>query len=119
MSQQKAVSITPHDEIVLAAVHCAEMDEERTRQMHDGVLAAAAEARHLPVVLDLSEVEFLPSLSIGALVGLLTELKKAGQRFILVGIQPLVRETLAVTRLDRVFDIHDTVDEALEEIRQA
>ena len=117
MSEQEALTVTTHDEIVLAAIQCAELNEELTRQMRDGVLKAATERSQLPVVLNMSKVEFLPSLSIGALVSVLTELKKTGQRLFLVDIQPSVREVLAITRLDKVFEIHDSVDEVLAHIR--
>jgi anti-sigma B factor antagonist len=119
MSQQQVLSVTPHEEMVLAVVLCNELDENLSRRMQEGVLKAAAEARPLPVVLDLSNVRFLASLSIGVLVSLLTEIKQSGQRFILVGIQPLVREMLAITRMDTLFEIHDNVDEALKHIGRA
>ena len=35
------------------------------------------------------------------------------QRLMLAGLQPPVREALSITRLDRLFEIHDDVDSAL------
>ena len=116
MSEQNVLSI---ERIVVAAVQCAEMDEDLTRQMQEGILQVAGKARHLSMVLDLSKVEFLPSVSIGALVSLLTEFKQAGQRFVLAGLQPRIREVLAVARLDEVFEMYDSVDDALGQIRLA
>ena len=119
MSEQESLVIHPHDEIIHAEVQCAELDEDVSNEMQDRMLEAAATNRRLPVVLDMSKVAFVPSLSIGALVTLLTELKKADQRLLLVGLQSPVREVLAITHLDRIFDIHDTVDAALDHIRLA
>jgi anti-anti-sigma factor len=118
MSEEKEVaSVVPHDEIVLVNVEPAEMDEDLTRELQAEVLEAAGAAAELPVVLNLANVQFLPSLSIGALVSLLTEFKQKGRRFILVDIQPSIRDVLAITRLDKVFEIHDDVEDALEHIR--
>jgi anti-sigma B factor antagonist len=117
MSEPKVLSIEPHDEIVLAEVQCAKLDEDLTQRMQAGVLEAAEKAPGLPVVVALSNVEFLPSLSSGALVSFLTEFKRNDRRFILVGVQPQVRQIFAVTRLDKVFEIYDDVDDALEQIR--
>lgn len=114
MSEHEVLSI---HHIVLAEVQYAEMDEDLTREMQEELLAAAAGARHLSVVLDLSKVEFLPSVSIGALVSLLTEFKQAGQRFVLAGLQPRIREVLATARLDDVFEVCDDLDGALEQVR--
>ena len=46
----------------------------------------------------------------------MSELKKFEQRFILVDIQPPIREVLALTKLEKVFEIYDDVDTALEHI---
>ena len=86
--------------------------------MRAEVLAGAEQARDLPVVLDLSNVGFFPSVSLGAVVVLLNTLKKAGQKLILVGLQPPVREALAITRLDKLFEIRDDVEEVVAEQRR-
>lgn len=68
------------------------------------------EAQH--AILDLSEVEFLDSSGLGALV---TALKFMGEdrRLDLVGLQPLVVKVLTLTRMDRVFSIRPSVQDAL------
>ena len=116
MAEQEVISISVHDKYFLAVIECAEMDEDRTKVVQERFLQAAAQARPLPMVLDLSRVTFLPSLSIGALISFMTELKKFEQRFILVDIQPPIREVLALTKLEKVFEIYDDVDTALEHI---
>ena len=119
MSDEKTVSIEPHDEILLAVVGCTLMEEQHTQAMQAEVSAAAEETRQLPVVLDLSNVAFIPSMALGALVVLLREFREHGQRFILAGLQPEVRSTLALTRLDKLFEICDSVEDALTQVRQS
>ena len=118
MSNQQVTSISQRDDIVVAVVHQAEMDEEATRRMQAEVLAGAEQARELPVVLDLSSVSFFPSLSLGAIITLLKTLEARGQKLILVGLQPPVRESLAVTRLDKLFEIRDDVEDVIAHQRR-
>ena len=116
MSEQEVISIQPHEEVIWAKIMHAQMDEELTTKMQQQVNEAAEKSRKLPVALDLSEVEFFPSLSLGALVTIMSELKKHQQRLVLVGIQPPIRGALAVTRLDKLFEIYEDVDEAIADL---
>ena len=113
MSDEPVTIVQPHAEVLHMVVRCARLDEDLTRQLRREVAAAAEQARHLPVVLDLTNVDFIPSHALGVLVKFLAEFKNHGQRFLLVGLQRSVRSTLAVTRLDRLFEIFDTLDEAV------
>ena len=118
MSEQQVMSITQRDDLVLAVVHQAEMDEEATGKMQAEVLASSEQAGELPVALDLSNVSFFPSLSLGAIVTMLNTLKARGQRLILVGLQPPVRESLALTRLDKLFEIREDVEDVQAHLRR-
>jgi len=118
MPENKVTEIQPHDEIVWVRVKCAALHDEQTATMQADVLAAAEQRPGLPVALDMAEVGFFPSLSLGAVVTLLQQLKKQGRKFILLSVQPQVRDTLAVTRLDRLFEIHDSLDHALIQFRR-
>jgi len=119
MAEETVVSIEHHDQAILAVVQCGSLNEDQTGQMQEEVAAAAAERPELPLVLEMSKVEFVPSLSLGALVTLLQGCRQSNQRFVLAGLQPPVRESLALTRLDKLFDICDTVDEAMAHLRES
>ena len=119
MSDQQVTSINQRDNLLVAVVQLESLDDESTGKMRAEVLAGAEQARDLPVVLDLSNVGFFPSVSLGAVVVLLNTLKKAGQKLILVGLQPPVRESLAITRLDKLFEIRDDVEDVVAEQRRA
>ena len=95
------------------------MDDDNTHVIEAEVSAVAAQADQLPVVLDLSKLEFMPSLSLGTLVNLQRECRKRKQRFIITGLHGAVRSSFAITRLDKLFDICDSVDDALRLVRQA
>ena len=119
MPELNEITIKPHEEIVWIALECERMEDERATALQAAVAEAAEKAPALPVVLDMSKIQMLPSLSIGALVAVWRRLKEGGQRFILVGLQPAVRQTLTTCRLDKVFDICDDVDQALSRVRQS
>lgn len=64
------------------------------------------------VVIDLSGVSFVDSSGLGALVALLKRVGPTGS-LVLAGVQPPVAKLLALTRLDRVFEVQPSVRAAL------
>jgi anti-anti-sigma factor len=75
-------------------------------------LADAAEPGADRLVVDLTEVDFLDSTMLGVLVE--ARAKLANRRgFLLAAPGPDVRRTLEVSGLDRHFEVHETVDNAL------
>ena len=71
----------------------------------------------MPFVLDMANVKYLPSLTLGAMVRLVSEFRARGQRLLLAAMQPTVRQVITITRLDRVFEIYDDVDSAVKAAR--
>ena len=68
---------------------------------------------HDRVVMDLGNVAFMDSHGLGALIGALKALKQAEGHLVLANVSEPVAAVLRVTRLDRVFDVKPTVEEAL------
>ena len=63
------------------------------------------------VLLDLSAVAFIDSSGLGAIVGAMKQL--GGDRKLhLAGLMPNVVKVFRLTRMDKVFSIHDTVEQA-------
>jgi anti-sigma B factor antagonist len=119
MPDEQAVAIQPNEQVIWAVIQPSRLDERTAEQMQSDVLAAATKRPKIPVVLDLANIEFLPSLALGALVSMNRNLKSEGHRFMLVGIQPMVRGVFSLTRMDKLFEIHPSVDEALEHLHGA
>ena len=117
MPDTPAVSIEPHAEVVWATVLRRELDDSALSQLQSEITTAADEKSTLPVVLDLSQVSYIPSMGLGTLVILMRNLKKNGQRFLLVGLQPEVRTVFAITRLDKLFEMHANLEAALNHLR--
>ena len=66
-----------------------------------------------PVVLDLSRVDFLDSSGLGAVVGSMKFLGRE-RRLLLAGLTQTVEKVFRITRMDNVFEIYPSVDEALQ-----
>jgi anti-anti-sigma factor len=65
------------------------------------------------VVLNLSAVRMMDSSGVGLLMELNRKLDQQGGVLRLAGIQPRIRSLLALTRLDRVIEVHDDEAEAV------
>lgn len=65
------------------------------------------------MVLDLARTEFVDSLAIGAMLGVGRRANEWGGWVRLVAPTPPVRKVLALTGLDKVFGMYDTVDQAI------
>ena len=119
MTQEAIVTIKSGKDAIVATVHPAELDYESSGQLRSAVVAAGAEAPNLPLVLDMSSVDFVPSVAIGALITLTRLFSEANQRFIMVGVKKSLRETLAVCRLDKMFEMYDTPEQAFSRLHNS
>lgn len=83
--------------------------------------AAKAESlpSSLPLILDLSRLEFTDSSGIGCLLSLQRTLVEEGSHLSIAGLQPRVRALFELVQLHRVIDVFNDVDEALRTIRSA
>lgn len=65
------------------------------------------------VVINLKEVSYMDSSGVASLVKLLSRVRKGGMSLHLTNLSDRVRSVFEITRLDSVFNIHGTVEEAL------
>ena len=117
MPEKPVISIEPQADAVYAAVHRSALDDVTCDDVQREVLSAATQKPTLPMLLDLTEVKYVPSMGLGTLVMLNRKLKDSGQRFVLVGVQPDVRNVLSLTRLDQLFEMHPDRAAALAHLR--
>ena len=62
--------------------------------------------------IDLSEVHYVASPTIGILLGVSRQAASSGCRLVFYGMQPYVRDTFRALKLDRILTIHDTLQDA-------
>jgi len=65
------------------------------------------------IILDMEKTEYFDSSALGALVAFMKEVKGAGGRLILCNASRNIRTLLKLSRLDSIFTIAETMDEAL------
>ena len=65
------------------------------------------------VIVDFSEVPYMDSSGVASMVKLLSHTKKTNTPLVLAAMSTRVRAVLQITRLDRVFTLTDTVEDAL------
>ncbi len=68
-------------------------------------------------ILDMTEVEFMDSGCVGALVQLLQDLEHIHGKIALANCQSNVAFLFKVTRLDSVFGLHESVEDAREALK--
>ena len=77
------------------------------------VLLALMDENPDRIVIDLSGVSYMDSSGVASLIKLLSRARKAKTSLYLVGMVERVRSISEITRLDSVFDICGSVEEAL------
>ncbi|MEW5976628.1 MAG: STAS domain-containing protein [Acidobacteriota bacterium] len=70
------------------------------------------------VILDLSQVDFMDSAGLGALVALIRKHKEAGRRCMLAAPSPLVARILKLTAIHVLTPVVASLDEALRWLRE-
>lgn len=94
-------------------VHADRIDAAMAIQFKED-MRSETEADATRIVLDLSGVEFIDSSGLGAIVA---SMKQLGQdrRLDLAGLQPVVEKVFRLTRMDTVFRLFATLDDAVSD----
>lgn len=116
MAEPAVTKTEQTDNAVILHVQVDRLDEDNVHRLQTEVAGAADAAPQLPIVLDLAQVDFMPSLSLAALVRLVTQFRARDQRLLLAGLQPQVREVFTITHLDRLFELHPDIPAALKSV---
>ena len=82
-------------------------------------LVELTDAHEKAVVVDLENVKYMDSSGIATLVEALQKIKKYGGQLWLTNLSDTVRSVFELSRLDRVFDISPTLDEAKKRLMEA
>jgi anti-sigma B factor antagonist len=81
------------------------LDEVTISNLADQLLALAEQVPPRNVILNLGNVEFLNSTTLGVLLLLRHRLREAEKQLRLHNLQPQIADVFAVSRLDRIFEI--------------
>lgn len=89
-----------------------ELDVVGGPDLRQAVMAEVREGNHR-LVLDLTGVDFIDSFGLGVVIGALKRARLLDGDLRLVVPEPHVRRVFEVCDLDRVFDLHTSVDDAV------
>lgn len=98
-------------DVVLVSIHSDHLDASVTDELKRD-MTPLLEA-HAKVVLDMSELRFVDSAGIGAILSCLRRLSAKDGDLKLCGVTKPVRASFEIARMHRIIDILDTRDEAL------
>ena len=102
------------EHVLIVRVDEKRVDASKAPAFKQGI-TERIDAGHQQLVLDLSRVEFVDSSGLGAIVSCLKRLGPKGSLAV-AGAKGSVQRLFTLTRMDRVFPLHDTVDAAVDSL---
>ena len=89
------------------------LDENNIQLIGNQLFGLVDDDGRRKIVLDFSNVEYLSSAALGKLITMNKKVTDAGGQLRLCAIRPDIYEVFTITRLNKVFDIKDTQEQAL------
>jgi len=96
----------------IVAVNGSRIDAAVAIEFKDA-MRAATDTPSPTVILDLSQVEFIDSSGLGAIVASMKHLGQS-RSLVLAGLTPTVEKVFRLTRMDSVFGVFPTLQDALD-----
>lgn len=98
--------------VAVTTIPVEELDASNSGEFKRDIAPVLASNTHL--VIDLSRVRFMDSSGLGAMLSCLRQLSAKGGDLKLCGMSKQVRATFELVRMNRIFDILATRDEAIQ-----
>ena len=90
------------------------LDEQNIQLIGEQLFSLVDDQGKRKILLDFSSVEYLSSAALGKLITLNKRVKGASGQLRLCNIKPEIYEVFEITKLNKVFKIHDEQESALE-----
>ena len=112
---QTIENIPEANAVVVRFVPDAKLDENSTteKKMDSFILEKASLFKATKIVVDFSDIDYLSSGGMGNFITLNRNAKNAGINLILCNVPDRVKETLEITKLNKLFKTSENVDTAL------
>ena len=110
-------SVSEKNGIVILALAGKIMGGPEATEINDKINRLIYENK-VKVVIDLKNVEWMNSSGLGILIGAVTLLKSNNGKFILIHVSDRIKNLLKITKLNSVFDLCDTLDEAINILKE-
>lgn len=108
---ENATIVTLADEKIL--------EEKDIRALQESIMPVIEQAERMNLILDFRNVRFLSSAVLGLLIRISKRIYEHDGRLRLCGINPKIHEIFKITRLTKIFDIHQDVESAAESLSTA
>jgi anti-sigma B factor antagonist len=108
------LQITDHDGVSrIDFIERNILDEANIQQIGDAIGAVVEASPRPRLLICFENVEHLSSAALGALITVDSKVKARDGQLRLSNIRPQILEVFRITRLDRLFEIHGTAEEAM------
>lgn len=116
---EQHIEIEQTGNLVVATIQTPLMSVTETQEIIDELSDRMRYDNARLFILDCAQVEFMDSGCLGGLVQFMQDLEHIHGRIALANCQPNVAFLFKVTRLDQVFHLYETIDEATEMLKAA
>jgi anti-sigma B factor antagonist len=103
--------------LVIALDNPAALNDFRNGPLRDALYELVQSEPEARFALDLSKVDYLSSSAVAVLVGMEKRVEARGGQLVVYSLQPIVRDIIAIMKLDRFFTIADDEQRALSAFR--
>ena len=90
------------------------LDENNIQMIGSELFSLVEEEGRKRIIIDFKNVEYLSSAALGKLITMNKKVKAAGGEMRMCSIRPDIYEVFVITRLNKIFDIRDNQEEALQ-----
>lgn len=104
-----------HEDIFTIISMSGRFDAIGTREFKK-IISELMETGKMRIILDMTQVHFVDSSGMGALIGSLRGIVKEGGSLRIAGLTPEVHTIFELTRLHRIFDIFETTQAAMSAV---
>jgi anti-sigma B factor antagonist len=109
-------SVSERDGIIILALAGKIMGGPEATEINDQINHLIGENK-LKVVIDLKNVEWMNSSGLGILIGAVSLLRSNNGTLILIHVSDRIKNLLKITKLNSVFELCETIDEALTTLK--
>ena len=95
------------------------LEERDIQALQESIMSVIEQAERLNLVLDFCNVQFLSSAVLGLLIRVSKKVYERDGRLRLCSISPKIYEIFKITRLTKIFDIYQDVENATEDLSEA
>jgi anti-sigma B factor antagonist len=105
------------DSLVVTFETASSLNDFRNNALRDSLYELVQNHDEPRFAVDLAKVDYLSSSGVAILVGLKRRVETKRGKIVLYHVQPIVRDLLAVMKLDRFFIITENEQQALDSLR--